>query len=261
MVYEKRSTDATKPNWERNLEANAEHNVHDTSTLVGKDTEKVRGVWEDKAQRDNGRVPHTEEKSNSFWSHLFGQAEEKAQQVEDTLEQEASGAWQDLKHKASDTQDTLSDKAHQLYNSASEAAYDASDKLKQETDNAAAGLEQVHRDASKKGAELKHDRFESNNKTWYEKGTEDVKSRFGSIKSEANRDMEWAGQKVQDGISEAKDEINRVFNGQQSNNMSGHVMRGEKYAEEEFGQLRSTLAHTKLKPAGLIVQNARGKEM
>lgn len=259
MVYEKRSQNPTKPNWERSLEENAQQNVRDTSTLVGKDTEKVRGVWEDKAERDQGRTPQqTQENSGSFWSHLFGKGtEQKIEQAEATI----------------------SDKAHQLYNNASEAVYDASDKLKKETDQAAAGLQQAQRGAgtgisrgagdqfTKSDTALTdmHDsvgtteKIKNDAKTWYDKGAEQV----NNLKSEADKDVKWAGQKVQEGIAGAKDEYNRLVNHQEPNrrDLRGNVVRGEKFAEQEFGQLRPTRDNTKLKPAELIVQNAHGKEM
>lgn len=266
MVYEKRSQDPTKPNWERKMESHAEQNIRDTSSLVGKDTEKVRGVWEDKAVRDQGRVPPAEnEKSSSFWSHLFGK--ENVEQAEKTVEK---------------TEETISDKAHKLYNNAAGAVENASDKLKHETDQAAVGLQQAQRNAYDKGAELKREASErfsgkqdhisgntetwkNNNdqKSWYDKGAEQVKSSFNNIKTEADKDIEWAGQKIQNGVSNAKDEVHRVFNQQEPNKkgISGHVLRGEKFAEEEFGQLRHTRDNTKLKPAEVIVRNAHGKEM
>ncbi|CEP09585.1 hypothetical protein [Parasitella parasitica] len=114
MVYEKRNFDKTKPGWETRLEDYAKENVHDTSTLVGKDTEKVRGVWEEKQVRDNGGHPVPQDGTGSFWSSLYGQAKDVEHKVEERLEE----GWQDVKSKvglsdqdAADTYQDAKDKA------------------------------------------------------------------------------------------------------------------------------------------------------
>ncbi|KAG1226419.1 hypothetical protein G6F68_019746 [Rhizopus microsporus] len=52
MVSEKVSSDPKKPSWESNLEQGSTDNNKDTSRLVGKDTDKVKGVWENKEKED-----------------------------------------------------------------------------------------------------------------------------------------------------------------------------------------------------------------
>jgi hypothetical protein len=330
MVYEKHSTDKTKPGWENRLEEYAEAKVHDTSTLVGKDTEKVRGVWEDKSSRDlgHGGRPPTEETSSSYWSSLFGQAKEVEQNVEKRLEKDAEKAghlWEDVKSKigmtANDVKENASDAyqdakgkaasevesgwnkvksqasddANAVYNKASDAASSVSNKVKNETNKAASNLSQTQRDAEHKGSQLKRDiserletekdrassnlndlnkdmsatadkwknQTEQNAKSWYEKGTEQVKSGLSSVKNVADRDIQWAEEKVQGGLTTAKEEVDRLFGTENPNSKgySGHVLRGEKFAEEEEGHLRPTRENIDLKPAEVVVENATGKEM
>lgn len=333
MVYEKHSTEKTKPGWENRLEEFAQTKVHDTSTLVSKDTEKVRAVWEDKSSRDlgHGSLPVAEETSSSYWSSLFGQAKEVEQKVEQHLEKDvekAANIWEDLKNKAETTANDVKeeasnayqnakgkatsgidhaesswnnvkshvkDDANAVYDKASDAASDVSSKFKKETDKAVSNLNQAQRDAQNKGSQLKRDiserlqaekdhassnlndlhkevsanadkwkdQTEQTAKSWYQKGTDQVKSGLNSVKNAADRDIQWTEEKVQDGLSTAKEEVDRLFGAEKpkEKGYTGHVLRGEKYAEEEEGQLRNTRASTDLKPAKVVVENATGKEM
>ncbi|KAI8967433.1 tRNA synthetases class II-domain-containing protein [Mycotypha africana] len=201
MVYEKASTERTKPSWESRMEEHAYNNVRDTSTLVGKDTEKVRGVWEDKAIRDTGGIPVAQENPSSFWSKLFGSssstveddarkaknevkdnaneaynaAKNKAEYETDRLKKNVSGTVDDLNEKAYREADRLQsgwnklksdvkEEAQSAYDSAAETASNLSNRLKHETDRAASDLEQTQRDVKAKGAEWKQqaaDRFQT----------------------------------------------------------------------------------------------------
>lgn len=339
MVYEKHNFDKTKPGWETRLEGYAQSNVHDTSTLVGKDTEKVRGVWNEKHVRDNGGHPIAEENSESFWSSLFGQAKEVENKVEERLEegwedvkskvglstndvkQDASEAYQDakgkasaeanrLKRSASSTVDDLSNKAEHessrleskwnniksqakddaqsAYDSATDAASNVSNKLKRETSKATSETqskaEQLKRSASDRfeteknraSSNLKnlHDEVSSNAeqwknesektaKSWYQKGTDQIKNGLETVKTTADKDLHWAEEKVSEGLSTAKGEVDRLLGKEQPKNTSytDHVTRGEKFAEEEEGLLTHTRTNTKLKPAEIIVENSDGKDM
>lgn len=333
MVREKHSTEKTKPGWENRLEEYAQAKVHDTSTLVGKDTEKVRSVWDDKTSRDlgHGGIPPVEETNTSYWSSLFGQAKEVEQKVEERLEKDvekATNLWEgvkskvgmatnDVKDDASETyqevkgkvaseannvgsswnkvKSQVKDDASAVYDKAADTASNVSDKLKKETDKAASNLDQAQNEAQNKGYQLKRDisgrvqnekerasgslndlhnevsanaekwkdQTEETAKSWYEKGTEQVKSSLNTAKNVADRDIHWAEEKVQDGLATAKQEVDRLFGAEnpKESGYTGHVLRGEKFAEEEEGQLRHTRANTGMKPAEVVVENASGKEL
>lgn len=332
MVHEKHNIEKTKPGWETRLENYAEKNVHDTSTLVGKDTEKVRGVWDEKHVRDNGGVPVAQENSNSFWSSLFGQAKEAEHKVEERLEEgwedvkskvglsthdvkkDASEAYEDakgkasaeasrLKRSASNTANDLShkaeskwnnlksqvkDDAQSAYDSAADASSNVSSKLKRETSRvssetqskaeelkrnasdrleaekhrASSNLKDLHNEVSS-NAEKWKDQTEQTAKSWYQKGTEQIKSGLENVKSTADKDLHWAEDKVSEGLATAKTEVDRLLGKEvpKETSYTDHVIRGEKFAQEEEGMLGHTHTNTKLKPAEVVVGNADGKEM
>lgn len=293
MVYEKHSTNPTKPGWERRMENYAEKTVHDTSTLVGKDTEKVRGVWEDKASRDLGRTPQQQQQdTSSFWSHLFGQASEKAQNLEKAGKEDLKQAKDDLYNKAKTTKDDMYDRAKQDADHVSDTIKNKKNQVKKDMeetkDTLYAKAENAKNAVVNKAQEVKesiydessiHDlhkevsanadkwkkKSEQTAKSWYEKSADQVKDSLGSIKTAADKDLEWAERKVQDGIASAKDGVERIFNPKtgkyESSGLKGHVIRGERMAEEEMDNLRGTRAHVKLTPAEIIVEHAHGKEM
>lgn len=339
MVHEKHNFDKTKPGWETRLEGYAQSNVHDTSTLVGKDTEKVRGVWNEKHVRDNGGRPVAQENPDSFWSSLFGQAKDVEQKVEERLEegwedvkskiglssndvkQDASEAYQDAKEKASteanhlkrsasNTVDDLSNKAEHesnrlenkwnkvksqvkddaqsAYDSASDAASNVSNKLKRETskatteteskaeqlkrsasdrfetekNRASSNLKDLHNEVSSNAEQWKNE-SEKTAKSWYQKGTDQIKSGLETVKTTADKDLHWAEEKVSEGLSTAKGEVDRLLGKEhpKDTGYTDHVIRGEKFAEEEEGLLRHARTNTKLKPAEVIVENSDGKDM
>ncbi|KAI8644372.1 tRNA synthetases class II-domain-containing protein [Parasitella parasitica] len=299
----------TKPRWESRLENYAQENVHDTSTLVGKDTEKVRGVWEEKQVRDNGGHPASRDNTGSFWSSIYGQAKDVEHKVEEGWQdvktkvglstQEASETYQDAKEKASaeasrlgskwgDVKSQIKDDAQSAYNAASDTASNVSANLKRETNRAASeaekkaeqlkrnasdhienqknrassGLKDMHKEVSANAEEWKR-QTEQSAKSWYQKGTDQIKSSFDNVKTAADNDLRWAEDKVSEGISSAKEEVDRLFGREDPNKKgyTGHVIRGEKFAEEEEGHLRHTRDNTKLKPAEVVVGNCDGKDI
>ncbi|RCI05739.1 hypothetical protein CU098_012434 [Rhizopus stolonifer] len=327
MAYEKRHKDPTKPAWEVDLERHAHDNVRDTSGLVGKDTDKVRAVWEEKAVRDDGRHAQPKEHSESFWSNLIGKTNDTASDIsreatheKDKLKhqyeqdkEKVGSMWQDVKDKASmkakdveheahrikgDADNTIQEKTSQLQSGwnkvkneaqsvvsgAQETASDVSGRLKAETDKASAnaqyekerlkrgavdsfqegkdrlgsGLNELQREASS-GAEKLKAQTEETAKSWYQSGTEHVKSGISTVKDVADQELQWAEQKAQ----EAKKEVSQLLSPRKPENtgLSGHVKRGERYAEVEEGVLRPTRPNTDLKPAEVVVENASGKEM
>ncbi|KAI9481356.1 MAG: tRNA synthetases class II-domain-containing protein, partial [Benjaminiella poitrasii] len=317
MVNEKLSSDRTKSNQENHMEAYANDQVHDTSTLVGKDTEKVKGVWEDKAVRDQGLRGQDApvQESPSSWSNLMNQAGEKIQQVGMTsndVKKDASDMYQDAKGKATaeasrlqrDARDTVNDvsnkasresgrlesrwenvksqakeEADAIYKSASDTVSSASSKLKEGTDQASSAIEQTRRNTGnlmqnqmdrasgnlnemQKDADKLKSQTEQTAQSWYSKGTEQAKNSYDYVKNTVDEDIQWAGQKVQEGLASTKQEVDRLMGKQpKESNLTGHVIRGEKFAEEEEGQLKATRDNVGLKPAKVVVEHADGKEI
>ncbi|KAI7897672.1 tRNA synthetases class II-domain-containing protein, partial [Cokeromyces recurvatus] len=300
MVNEKRSRDRTKSNQEYHMEAYANDHVHDTSTLVGKDTEKVKGTWEDKASRDQGsQEPSTSRSSltSSSWSNLVNQASEKLHEVEEKVEnyieddgKKVASMWEgandtlkDVSNKASHESGRLEEgwenvksqakeEADSIYRTASDVVSSTSSKFKEgadqtrrdssklmqdQMDRASGVLNETEREANK----LKSD-TEKTAKSWYAKGTEQAKDSYDSIKDTVDKDIQWTRQKVQEGLNNTKEEVSHLLSTQpKESDLAGHIKRGEKFAEEEEGQLRSTRNNVDKKPAKVVVEHADGKDI
>jgi hypothetical protein len=281
MVLEKLNTEKTKPDWETSLEEHAEKVVHDTTTLVDKDTEKVKKMWDSKSGR-SGVV------QESSW---FGNAAEKASELENKAanelhdkSEEAKSKWESLKNKVGMTTHDVKKDAEHSYENAKDKAQDLSYQAKRETNKVASDVNKKAQDVKDEGARLTrkasdsisdlHDEASSNAekwkkqgeqtaKSWYEKGTEQVKSGFETVKNVADKDIQKVEEKVQDSYYDAKDEVNRLFGlrNEKQEGVTGHVIRGERFAEVEEGNLRATRDHVKLKPAAVVVEEAHSKNL
>lgn len=332
MVMEKHSVDKTKPLWETSLEEHAKEVVHDTSTLVDKDTEKVKqGVWDAKEiANEKAGVSTKHSQGGGFWSSLFGTEKKVANQVEDHAEEakqnwesfkskaddvkeNASQTWQDAKDKAAyeasraknnvnSTIDDLSyksnkessrletgwnnlkndanyeteqarykadDVATKAKNEASRLASDVTNTAKEVKDEGSRLTRQASNhiagslnDVSSKAEELKY-KAEDTAKSWYQKGAEQVKSSINTAKNVADKDINWVEEKIHNGVEGAKGEVDRLlgFRDTRKDGYEGHVIRGERYAEDEAGQLRATRDNIGLKPAEVVVEQAHGKDM
>lgn len=336
MVLEKLNAKKTKPDWETSLEEHAENVVHDTSTLVTKDTEKVKkGVWD---VRDKAGRPDVAHESSSSWGGLFGKATELENKAANELHEkseEAKFKWESLKNKvgvtahdvkkdAENSWENVKDKAnteaqrvkgdvdstvnglhheakkessrlesgwnsvkkqvsvdaeHALH-SVENAASKVSSKFKDESNKVASDMSKTAQDVKDEGSRLTRKASDSINdlhnevaanaeqwkkqgeqtaKSWYQKGTEQVKEGFENVKTAADKDLQWAENKVQDTYSEAKEEVSRLFGRPKENGVKDHVLRGEKFAEEEAGHLRGTRNNVGLKPAEVVVEEAHNK--
>ncbi|KAI7896635.1 uncharacterized protein EV154DRAFT_491686 [Mucor mucedo] len=336
MVMEKHSAEKTKPLWESSLEDHAKEVVRDTSTLVDKDTEKVKqGVWDAKsiANEKAAASAHRQE-NNGFWASLFGSSEKKvANQVEDHAE-EAKHKWEGLKSQAKDaavTKDDVKETASQTWQDAkakasheatraknnvnstindlsnksnaeanrletgwnnlkNDANYEAEQarnkaenvatKAKNETGRVASDVTNTAKDIKDEGARLTRQasnkiagsldeasaqaeslkyKAEDTAKSWYQKGTEQVKSSINTVKNVADQDINWVEEKIEG----AKDEVDRLlgFKDPRQTGLEGHVRRGEKFAEDEAGQLRATRDNVGLKPAEVVVEEAHSKDL
>lgn len=354
MVLEKRSAEKTKPLWESSLEEHAQEVVHDTSTLVDKDTEKVKqGVWDAKtiANEKAGTIINHQSKQEGggFWSTLFSTEKKVANQAEDYAE-EAEHKWEGLKAKVDVTKDDVKENATQTWQEAKDkAAYEASrakdnvtstindlsnksskeasrlesgwnnlkidasyeteqaaeqarqkaedaannvaNKVKRETNKVGSDVTNTAKDVkdegvrltrqasdhiasslnevSSKAEDLKY-KAEDTAKSWYQKGTEQVKTSINTVKNVADQDINWVEEKLHNGVegiqgtlSGAKEEVDRLLglrDGRQEG-YQGHVVRGEKFAEDEAGQLRPTSSNIGLKPAEVVVEQAHSKDM
>ncbi|KAG1055872.1 hypothetical protein G6F43_002192 [Rhizopus delemar] len=308
MVQEKLSSDRTKTDKEMKLEAHANDVIHDTSNLVEKDTKKVEGVWN---KSNASHPPHEERKS--FWSSLFGSSSKDAdtsinqaksklndakQDTANTAERDAnrlSGAWNDTKdalsseanqvkhdtnaaweqtkdkaqsnvnsaeRQAQSTWNSASAKASDAYNTAQDQGArlkrEASDQYANQRDRLSGSLGDLHQTVSDNAGRWK-DQGEQKAKSWYEKGTEQVRNGFVSVKDTANQDVKWAEQKVQDGVNTVK---HGVFgNKDNDSELKGHILRGERFAEVEEGQLRPTRTQMGRVPAKVVVEHARGSDI
>lgn len=338
MVLEKLNAKKTKPHWETSLEEHAENVVHDTSTLVTKDTEKVKkGVWD--ARDKAGRV---QEESSSSWGSFFGKANDKATELENKaanelhekseeakskweslknkvgvtahdVKKDAENSWENVKDKANteaqrvkgnvdstvndlhheakkessrlesgwnNVKKQVSDDAEHALHSVENAASKVSSKFKNESNKVASDLNKTAQDVKDEGSRLTRKASDSINdlhnevaanaeqwkkqgeqtaKSWYQKGTEQVKEGFENVKNAADKDLQWAESKVQDTYSEAKEEVSRLFGRPRETGVKGHVFRGERFAEEEAGHLRGTRNNVGLKPAEVVVEEAHNK--
>ncbi|CAO3607693.1 unnamed protein product [Mucor hiemalis] len=341
MVLEKLNKNKTKPEWETSLEEHAQNVVHDTSTLVTKDTEKVKkGVWD--ARDKAGRSEVAQE--TSLWTSIFGKAEDKASELETKaanelherseeakskweslknkvgvtahdVKKDAENSWENVKDKAnteaqrakSNVDSTVNDLSHEAkkessrlesgwnnvkkqvnddaehaLHSVEDAAHKVSNKFKSESNKVASDINKTTQDVKDEGSRLTRKASDSINdlhsevsanaeqwkkqgeqtaKSWYQKGTEQVKEGFENVKNVADKDLQWAESKVQDTYTDAKDEVSRLFGlrNDKEAGVKGHVFRGERFAEEEAGHLRGTRNNVDLKPAEVVVEEAHNK--
>lgn len=226
MVSEKLNTGKTKPLWETSLEEHAQEVVHDTSTLVDKDTQKVRqGVWDAKSlanEKTSGSISHNKP-APSFWSSLFGKSE--------TLEQEAKDTWGDLKNKAEATKDDVKQTASQSWQDAKYKAEvesgrvkkdvdatvnELSNKSKQEASRLESGWNSLKRDASQDAEYVLH------------KAEDTASSIAGKFKNETNK-LETEAERA---AREAKNEGSRI-----TRRASNEVARKAEEAKEESTRL------------------------
>ncbi|CAO3697240.1 unnamed protein product [Rhizopus microsporus] len=316
MVDEKLYPGKTKTEKDERMEAYANDVIHDTSNLVEKDTDKIKGVWERRSKPNITDSPNEEKKS--FWSSLFGSSKEKEADAswnsakdklndakEDTAStayrdaQRLSGAWGDAKHAASAESDRLKQDANATWDRTKDRAYADANSVKNQAesvwDHASAKANNAYDSAQEEGARLKReasdeynyqknrlsgsinglhrevsenadrwkDQAEHKAKSWYEKGTEQVKSSLSTVKDTASQDIQWAERKVQDSLSTAKGEVDRLFGKNETGptGLQGHFVRGENFAEEEEGVLRPTRDALGRVPARVVVEHARGSDM
>lgn len=282
MVDEKLSAGKTKTRRESQLEADANQNVHDTSHLVEKDTKKVEHVWDKKAPS-----PNAPNETKSFWSRLFGSKENDSwDQAKDKLEDakqdtyktaqrdanRLSSAWDDAKDAASDeakglkkdakaTWEQSKDQANSVYDSAKQEKDHLKHEASNEYEHQKGRLNELHQEVSDNADRWKN-QAEDKAKSWYQKGTDQVKTGLSNVKDTAQEDFEWAEKKVNEGLNTAKDEINYVLGKDNKQpGFKGHVLGGERFAELEDGQLRPTRDQLSRVPARAVVEHARGTDM
>lgn len=319
MVLEKRSpNEKTKPDWETSLEEHAQEYTHDTTTLVDKDTDKVKkGVWDAKLKTNNPKTPihgesrgvnilhkvedeaahvveEIEEESSSVWSSLFGKSKSTKEEAEikwndailmaNDVKHDADSTWEDAKDRVSSeanrvnrnvssTVDDLSDKsrnvASNIEDEGARLTHQASDRAEYEKDRLHGSLNDMHKEVSANAEKWKKE-GEQNVRSWYEKGTEQVRSGFNTVKNVADQDVQWVEEKVQDGVqglksslSGTKEEMDRMLGrrNDKEEGLRGHVVSGERFAEEEEGLLRPTRSNIKLKPASVVVEEAHGRDI
>lgn len=174
MVQEKLNKNKTKPLWETSLEEHAQEVVKDTSTLVDKDTQKVRqGVWDAKINandKSSGAINYKAPKE-SLWSSLFGSHHP-------SVEQEVKDDWKGLKNKAEETKDDVKRSASNSWEEAKTKAEDQANRVKSNVDST------VH-DLSQKSKQE----------------TSRLESGWNNLKHEVSHDAEYARQKVEDTAS------------------------------------------------------------
>lgn len=282
MVDEKLSPGKTKTNKEFRMEADANQNVHDTSHLVEKDTKKVEHIWN--KNKPSSNAPN---ETKSFWSRWFGSKEQDSwDQAKDKLEDakqdtsataqrdahRLSSAWDDTKDAASDEVKSLKNNARATWeqskdqaNSVYDSAKQEKDRLKHEAsneyDHQRGRLNELHQEVSDNADRWKN-QAENKAKSWYQKGTDQVRSGLSNVKETAQEDFEWAEKKVNEGLNTAKDEVNYVLGKDKKHTgFKGHVLGGERFPELEGGQLRPTHDQLGRVPARAVVEHARGTDM
>jgi hypothetical protein len=308
MVLEKRSPgEKTKPLWETSLEEHAQEYTHDTTTLVDKDTDKVKkGVWDAKIKTNDKNSPihgesrgaaalhkveekasdvaeEIEEEASSVWSSLFGGAEAKTNEAEikwndaknkaNEVKKDAASTWEDAKGKVQSEADHVKSNLNSAIDDAKDQGArmtrQASDRVDYEKDRLSGNLNDLHKEVSENAEKWKN-QGEQTAKSWYQKGTDKVRSELNSVKNVADQDVQWAEEKVKDGVeglksslSGTKEEMDRVLSlrNEKEEDLQGHVRRGERYAEEEAGLLRDPRSDIRLKPAKVVVEEAHGRDM
>ncbi|KAI8327366.1 hypothetical protein EDC96DRAFT_532017 [Choanephora cucurbitarum] len=218
MVKEKVYRSKTKSDDEAKLERYSEHGVRDTSALVGKDTDKVKPVWEDQAakERSNVIVPHEEVSNNNhggFFGGMFGSgkagdATTNTKNNNNVVHNERmpTTVYDDAKYLAKDTKNEADHKISQLSRKASETASDVSRQAEYEKDKMKHKLEE---DKAKAGS-LWQGLKEKAGMT--AKSTEEEASR---IKHDADRTIEEKTGQLQSGWNKVKGEAQSVVDGAQ----------------------------------------------
>jgi hypothetical protein len=283
----------TKSNRDMNMESHANDVTHDSSGLVGKDTMRAQSVSKDGSKPSlNANSPN---ETSSFWSNLFGWSKSKEaesswndakdklhdakEDTANTAQRDAhrlSGAWEDskdaaaaetdrIKHNVNGHSESIKHKANDAYDSAqnlgARVKREASNEYNYQKDRLSGSINGLHKEVSD-NADYWKNQTEDKAKSWYEKGTEQVKSGLASVKDSAQQDIYWAEKKVHEGLNTAKDEMDYVLGRKKDDSgLKEHVLAGERFAEIEEGQLRPTRDQLGRLPARFIVEHARGTDM
>ncbi|KAG0749010.1 hypothetical protein G6F57_000269 [Rhizopus arrhizus] len=283
----------TKSNRDMNMESHANDVTHDSSGLVGKDTTRAQSVSKDGSKPSlNANSPN---ETSSFWSNLFGWSKSKEaesswndakdklhdakEDTANTAQRDAhrlSGAWEDskdaaaaetdrIKHNVNGHSESIKHKANDAYDSAqnlgARVKREASNEYNYQKDRLSGSINGLHKEVSD-NADYWKNQTEDKAKSWYEKGTEQVKSGLASVKDSAQQDIYWAEKKVHEGLNTAKDEMDYVLGRKKDDSgLKKHVLAGERFAEIEEGQLRPTRDQLGRLPARFIVEHARGTDM
>ncbi|CEP09587.1 hypothetical protein [Parasitella parasitica] len=170
------------------------------------------------------------------WDEVKSKAKDDAQSAYDAASDTASSLSANLKRETNRAASETQSKAEQLKRN-------ASDRFEKEKGRVGSDLKDLHKEVSASADQWKR-QTEQTAKSWYQKGTDQVKTSFENVKTAADKDLRWAEDKVSEGISTAKEEVDRLFGKQ-----------------DPKGQLRHTRANTKLKPAEVVVESCDGKDM
>ncbi|KAI9250117.1 hypothetical protein EDC94DRAFT_623416 [Helicostylum pulchrum] len=249
----------------------AKHKAEAESGRVKKDVDSTVNDLSNKSKQEASRL-------ESGWNSLKNEVSNDAEYVLHKAEDTASSVAGKFKNETNKLESEAERAAREAKNEGSRITRHASDEVARKAEEAKEESARLARRASnevahkaedvKEKAEDVKEKAEDSAKSWYRAGTEQVKSGINTVKNVADQDIHWAEEKVHDGVegiketlTEAKEEVDRLFGERRDQGYKGHVVRGEKFAEDEAGQLRATRDNVALKPAEVVVEEAHSHDM
>ncbi|GAA5802291.1 hypothetical protein HPULCUR_007754 [Helicostylum pulchrum] len=240
------------------------HKAEDTASSVAGKFKNETNKLESEAER---AAREAKNEGSRITRHASDEVARKAEEAKEESARLARRASNEVAHKAEE----VKDKGVRLTRRASDEVANKTEEAKEESARLARRASDTiyskAEDVREKAEDVK-EKAEDSAKSWYRAGTEQVKSGINTVKNVADQDIHWAEEKVHDGVegiketlTEAKEEVDRLFGERRDQGYKGHVVRGEKFAEDEAGQLRATRDNVALKPAEVVVEEAHSHDM